>query len=46
VSFGGKLMGGIRIRAPRNATISAPSNQTQDIGPAPIGDYGDSDVPF
>lgn len=52
VSFGGKLVGGIRVRAPRNQPVPAPApkpqpatpspTQTQPNNPEPEGD----DCPF
>lgn len=44
ISFGGKIVGGIRVRAPRNQTAPAPSKP-------PVQDFqneedADSDIPF
>lgn len=49
VSFGGKLMGGIRIRAPRNQPAVQQTNaefQQAAAGPAPTGHDFDDDVGF
>lgn len=53
VSFGGKLVGGIRVRAPRNQPAAAPKPAATKPAPAPAPDpyeaqpaAPDDDVPF
>lgn len=43
ISYGGKLVGGIRVRAPRNKTAPAPSKPPVADLPA---DEDDDDIPF
>ena len=43
VSFGGKLVGGIRVRAPKANALSKPSSKHK---PEPPDNEDDSDVPF
>lgn len=46
VSFGGKLVGGIRCRAPRN-TAAAPAPAARPATPPPVTNAGtDEDLPF
>jgi len=44
ISFGGKLVGGIRIRAPKNKTAPAPSKPP--VAELPADEDEDSSVPF
>lgn len=46
VAFGGKVVGGIRLRAPQGP--AQPANPPQDMGQPtpPIDAYGDDDVPY
>lgn len=51
ISFGGKLVGGIRVRAPRNqppkpAPAPAPQPTEPVRGPATEGGVEDSEIPF
>lgn len=51
ISFGGKLTGGIRIRAPRNqaapAPVQSPPAPAPEPGPFPApGEEDDTNVPF
>jgi hypothetical protein len=53
ISFGGKLVGGIRVRAPRNQPAAAPKPAPVaqpappiERGPATEGGVADSDCPF
>ena len=44
VSFGGKLVGGIRVRAPRQTSVQSTPVMVQTSTPPP--DYDDTDIPF
>lgn len=51
ISFGGKLVGGIRVRAPRNQPpkpmMANPAPPPQPVrGPAAEGGVADEDIPF
>jgi hypothetical protein len=44
VSFGSKIVGGIRVRAPRN--IAEPQSAQPPQPPGPVRDEFDDDIPF
>jgi len=46
VSFGGKLVGGIRVRAPRNAKAAAPAPKPAPEEPRDFDPNNDDGLPF
>lgn len=46
ISYGGKLVGGIRVRAPKNKTAPAPSKPPIKELPADEDQAGEDDIPF